>query len=83
MTRTVSVITGRVVGSIGLSILTIFFHWIFFRSALRDGQSAFVFFLTVPVGMVLGAFSGLIMAYTSRGQTGVAGHIADRWGRIS
>ena len=70
------VLAGGIIGLVTLSILTLLFHWLFFRPALRDGQHAFVFFVTVPVGFILGVMTELIRGYLSEGQAGKAGSIA-------
>ena len=67
---------GSMIGAVALSVLTLLFHWLFFRRALGDGQYVLVFFVTVPVGIVLGAITGVVMAYSSEGQIGTAGRIA-------
>src|SRR5437763_1286889 len=68
----VSVLAGAAAGAIVLSALTWVFHWVFFRRAQSDGQYALVLFVTVAVGTVLGAMTGLIVMYLSLGQTGPA-----------
>ena len=55
-------------GVIALSALTLLAHWIFFRPALSDGQYAFVIFLTIPVGALLGAITGAVVQSMSQGQ---------------
>jgi hypothetical protein len=69
-------LAGGIVGTIALSILTLLFHRLCFRRALGDGQYVFVFLLTVPVGIVLGAITGVVLAYFSEGQIGTVGRIA-------
>jgi hypothetical protein len=68
--------TGGILGSLGLSMLTLVFHWLFFRPAMRDGQYFFVFFVAVPVGALLGGVTALILAYLSRNRAGAAGRLA-------
>ncbi|MCW3054994.1 MAG: hypothetical protein JWN14_4164 [Chthonomonadales bacterium] len=69
-------ITGSILGALVLSVLTLLFHRLCFRRALEDGQYVFVFFVTVPVGIVLGAITGVLVACLSAGQTATAGRIA-------
>ena len=74
--KPLSILVSGLIGMIALSVLTLFFHWLVFRPALRDGQYVFVFFITVPVGSILGAMTGLIVDYLSEGQPETAGRIA-------
>ena len=67
---------GSIIGAVALSVLTVLFHLLFFRRALGDGQYAFVFFVTVPVGIVLGAVTCVVVSYFSEGQISTAGRIA-------
>jgi hypothetical protein len=76
MVRIAMVIAGAMVGAISLSMLSLLFHWLFFRSVLSDGQYAFVFFLTVPVGAILGALTSLVWVCLSLAQRETAGRIA-------
>jgi len=46
------------VGAVGLSLVTLAYHWLFYRRTLYDGQYAMIFMLTMPVGAVLGAATG-------------------------
>jgi hypothetical protein len=72
-------LAASMIGSVALSILTLLFHWVFFRETLGDGQYVFVFYLTVPIGAVLAGMTSLVRMYLLQGQTDVAGGIA-RWG---
>lgn len=49
---------GSGVGAVVLTVLTVAFHWLFFRSAIGDGQYGLVFFVTVAAGTGLGAVTG-------------------------
>lgn len=71
-----TVLAGSLLGSIALSLFTLLFHWIFFRPTLYDGQYMFVLFLTIPVGIVLGAMTSTILLNVLSDQRGVAGRIA-------
>ncbi|MBV9467727.1 MAG: hypothetical protein JO316_21695 [Abitibacteriaceae bacterium] len=54
-------IIGAIIGSLGLSLLTLVFHWLFFRSTLSDGQYGMVFLFTLPAGVILGTATGYIL----------------------
>jgi hypothetical protein len=73
---------GAWAGAFALSICTCFLHWVYCRNVFGDGQYAFVFFFTVPMGAILGALTGLVLAYLSQGQASVAGSVALRGGGI-
>lgn len=77
-----TVLVASITGPIALTILTVLFHWVFFRAALRDGQYGFVFFLTVPVGAVLAVMTSFVCIYKLQGQQVVAGGIARIGGSI-
>ncbi len=74
--KIIQALLSGIVGAIALSGLTVLFHWIFFRPTLGDGQYAFVFFVTVPLGVLLGALTSLSRSYLAQGHTEIAGRIA-------
>lgn len=69
-------LAGSIIGVIALSVLTFLFHRLFFRRALEDGQYGCVFLVSVPAGIVLGAITGVLVAYLAEGQIATAGRIA-------
>lgn len=76
MMKMLSVLAGALLGAVALFAFTTLFHWLFFRPAMADGQYGMVPFITVPIGMVLGALTGFIVAQLSRRRTGTAGRVA-------
>lgn len=75
-------VVGSVVGLVTLSVLTVAFHWIFFRSTLGDGQYALVFIVNAPAGAILGALTGFAFALWSQSQIAAAGWMAAASGGI-
>ena len=53
---------GFLVGAIGLSAITMGYHWLTFRTALNDGQYGMVFMYTLPVGAILGGVTGFALS---------------------
>ena len=74
--KIILIFASAIAGAILLSLLTLLFHWLCFRPALSDGQYAFVFFVTIPLGVVLGVVTGLVKMFLSQGKTGVASRLA-------
>ncbi len=73
-----SIMFGALLGAAALTILTVLFHWILFRRALRYGQYAMVFFGTAPIGIVLDGMTGWVIACHIQGQTVAAARRAVR-----
>ena len=60
--RTISAVLGAMLGAIAISLINFLWHLIFMPQLLHDGQYVFVFFLFVPQGAWLGAFTGYALA---------------------
>ncbi len=78
----VSILIGALAGSVLLTLLTVLFHWAFYRPMLADGQYALVLFLVVPIGFWLGAVTGLILFHILHGNALLAGQLALNTGKI-
>src|SRR5688500_14362384 len=53
---------GFLFGAIGLSAITLGYHWLTVRAALNDGQYGMVFMYTLPAGAILGAATGFALS---------------------
>ncbi len=51
-----------IAGAILVSLVTVLYHWLFFRSTLGDGQYGLVLYMvTVPSGLVIGFTFGYVL----------------------
>jgi hypothetical protein len=53
---------GIVAGAVGLSLVTLGFHALFFRPVLGDGQYGMVWLFTIPAGAILGGATAFALA---------------------
>ena len=67
---------GGVLGAVALSVATSIFDAVLQPADWRDGQYVFVYFATIPLGVVLGVITSLSIRERRRGEQKAAAQIA-------